>query len=336
MSKIKSSKTQEQNLEPSGSNGSLIARVVNALLKYNTPLIFALLLIVSSAASDAFFTERNIFNLLRQVSGIGIVSMGMLLVILTAGIDLSVGSVLALASVLSAYFLTSMSLPFSLILTVMVGVALGSVSGYLVAVRRVAPFVATLAMMTIARGLAYIISKGAPILPVESGDGLKEFGVGYLFRVPLPVILMFTIFLAVYLILKYTVFGRLVVAIGSNETAVTLSGIRVWTYKLLVYSISGGLAAIAGIISTSRTGVGSPIVGVGLELDAIAAVVIGGASLSGGKGTAVNTLLGIFILGMIGNIMNLKNVPAYPQQVIKGLIIIFAVLLQGFQQRAKT
>jgi ribose transport system permease protein len=309
---------------------------VNALLKYNTAFIFVALLVASSSASDVFFTQRNIFNLLRQVSQVGIISMGMLLVILTAGIDLSVGSVLALAGVLCAYFLTWMSLPFSLVLTVLAGILLGCVSGYLVSARRVAPFIATLAMMTIARGLAYIISKGTPIPLTESGDGLKAFGLGYLFGVPLPVILMFAVFAAVYLILKYTVFGRLVVAIGSNETAVTLSGIRVWVYKFLVYGISGGLAAIAGIISTSRTGVGSPEPGLGLELDAIAAVVIGGASLAGGKGTALNTLLGIFILGMIGNIMNLKNVPAYPQQVVKGLIIILAVLLQGFRRRIES
>lgn len=336
MSRARNIQTEDRDFERGRSGRYLVGRAVNTLLKYNTVFIFVVLLVVSSAASDAFFTERNIFNLLRQVSGVGIVSMGMLLVILTGGIDLSVGSVLAIASVLSAYLLSSMSLPFSLILTVAVGIGLGGVSGYLVAVRRVAPFVATLAMMTIARGLAYIISKGAPILLTESGGRLKEFGVGYLFRVPLPVILMFAVFCAIYLILKYTVFGRLVIAIGSNETAVTLSGIRVWIYKFMVYSIAGGLAAIAGIISTSRTGVGSPIVGAGLELDAIAAVVIGGASLRGGKGTAFNTLLGIFILGMIGNIMNLENVPAYPQQVIKGLIIIFAVLLQGFQRRVKS
>lgn len=325
--------TQEKNSTRNYLVNLLANRVTNVILKYNTAFIFVVLLIFSSSASEAFFTERNIFNLLRQVSGIGIISMGMLLVILTGGIDLSVGSVVALASVLSAYFLFSMSLPLALILTVMAGVAVGGISGYLVSARRMAPFIATLAMMTIARGLAYIISKGRPILLDHSGDSLKEFGVGYLFKVPLPVLLMFAVFIAVYLILKYTVFGRLVTAIGSNETAVTLSGIRVWIYKLLVYCISGGLAAIAGIISTSRTGVGSPISGIGLELDAIAAVVIGGASLKGGKGTALNTLLGVFILGMIGNIMNLKNVPAYPQQVIKGLIIIFAVLLHGFERR---
>ena len=312
-------------------------KVINFLLKYNTIFIFALLLIVFSLSSDVFFSERNVFNLLRQVAGIGIVSMGMLLVILTAGIDLSVGSIAALASVLSAYFLLSVPLPIAIFLTVLTGVALGSVSGFLVCNRRMAPFIVTLAMMTIARGLAYIISRGAPILLTESGQALqKNFGEAYFLRIPQPVILMFLIFIIVLLILKYTAFGRLVVAIGSNETAVRLSGVRVWFYKFMVYCISGGLAAIAGIISTSRTGVGSAKVGVGLELDAIAAVVIGGASLSGGKGTALNTLLGIFILGMIGNFMNLSNVPAYPQQVIKGLIIIFAVLFQGIQRRSET
>jgi len=306
------------------------------LLRHNTLFIFVVLLIVSSVVSRNFFTETNIFNLLRQVAGIGIISMGMLLVILTAGIDLSVGSVTAFASVFSAYFLLSMPLPLSLLLTVLAGIGLGCFSGFLVANRRMAPFVVTLAMMTIARGLAYITSKGAPIFLEENGQALRHFATSRFLNVPLPVILMFIVFVIVLFVLRYTSFGRLVIAIGSNETAVRLSGVRVGFYKFLVYAISGGLASLAGIISTARTGVGSPIVGMGLELDAIAAVVIGGARLSGGRGTAFNTLLGIFILGMIGNIMNLKNVPAYPQQVIKGLIIIFAVLLQSIERRSHT
>ena len=313
-----------------------IGKVINFPLKYNTIVIFVALLIASSFASDVFFSERNMFNLLRQVAGIGAVSMGMLLVILTAGIDLSVGSISALASVLVAHLLLSMSLPASIAISVLVGVLLGSCSGFLVANRRVAPFIATLAMMTIVRGLAFIVSKGRPILLTESGEALKNFGSDYWLRIPQPVFVMFLIFVIVFVLLRYSVFGRLVIAIGSNETAVRLSGIRVWIYKFLVYSICGGFASIAGIISTARTGVGSPVVGMGMELDAIAAVVIGGASLSGGKGTALNTLLGVFILGMIGNIMNLKNVPAYPQQVIKGLIIIVAVLLQGIQRRSES
>lgn len=306
---------------------------IDFLLKYNTLLILIILIIVSSIASDAFFTSRNITNLLRQVSGIGIVSLGMLLVILTGGIDLSVGSIVAFAGVLSAYFLISMPLPIAIGLTVLSGGLIGSVSGYLVAIRRMAPFIATLALMTIVRGSGFIISKGTPVILEDSGQTLKDFGSNYFLGIPYPVILMFIVFIFVYLVLKYTVFGRLIIAIGSNEESVRLSGIHVWIYKFSVYSICGAFAAIAGIISTSRTGVGSPILGIGLELDAIAAVVIGGASLKGGKGSAVNTLLGIIILGMIGNIMNLMNVPGYPQQVIKGLIIIFAVLLQGIKRK---
>ncbi len=310
-------------------------KVVNALLKHNTLVMFILLIIVSSVISDVFLTERNIFNILRQIAPVGIISMGMLMVILTGGIDLSVGSILALASVLSAYFVLSNSLPIALMLTVLIGMFAGACSGYLIAFHRMAPFVATLALMTIARGFAFIISKGAPILVPEHGIALKEFGSSYWLHIPQPVILMIIVFASIFFILRYTVFGRLVVAIGSNETAVRLSGIQVSIYKFLVYCISGGLSAIRGIISTSRTGVGSPIVGTGFELDAIAAVVIGGASLSGGRGSAFNTLLGICILGMIGNIMNLLNVPGYPQQVIKGVIIIFAVLLQGIQRRSE-
>lgn len=304
-------------------------KAFNLFLKYNTEFILLILIIVSSLISSAFFTERNIFNLLRQVSGTGIISMGMLLVILTSGIDLSVGSQLALGSVFSAYFLTisSYSLPVSLFLAILICTFFGSVSGYLVSFRGMAPFVATLALMTITRGVAFIVSKGSPI--IIDNPILMSFGNQYFLRIPYPVLLMLGIFIVVHLILRYTVFGRLVKAIGSNEVAVKLSGINVAHYKFAVYAISGAFAAVAGIISTARTGVGSPLVGQGLELDAIAAVVIGGASLKGGKGTAFKTLLGVLILGLIGNIMNLRNVPAYPQQVIKGLIIIFAVLFQG-------
>ncbi len=303
------------------------------LIEYNTLVIFLVMVLISSLFSDVFFSHTNITNLLRQVSGIGIISMGMLLVILTGGIDLSVGSVVALTSVLCGYFLQFMPLPVALACSVIAGIVVGSFSGYLVSVHRMAPFIATLAAMTIARGAGFIISKGSPIIIESSGSGLTSFGTGSILGIPYPVFLMFAIFFLVFFILKYTVFGRLIIAIGSNEEAVRLSGIKLKRYKFAVYGITGGFAALAGIISTSRTGVGSPIIGVGLELDVIAAVVIGGASLSGGKGTALNTMLGVLILGIIGNLMNLQNVPAYPQQVIKGLIIIAAVLMQGYKSR---
>jgi len=300
--------------------------MVNLLLKYNTILIFILMVMIASLISDAFMSQKNIFNLLRQVSGLGIIGMGMLIVILTGGIDLSVGAILAFCSVLIAYLLQTMSFALALLLTVAAGFALGSISGILVAKGKMAPFVATLALMTISRGLAYILSKGSPIK--ADNAALSYFGSQYWLGIPLPVFLMLIIFVLAFLTLKFTVFGRMITAIGSNESAVVLAGVRVSKFKYMVYAISGALCALAGMISTSRTGVGSPVVGDGFELDAIASVVIGGASLNGGRGNALNTLFGVFILGMIGNIMNLMNVPGYPQQVIKGIIIIGAVLFQ--------
>lgn len=309
---------------------SRFQRAAGLLLEYSTVLIFVVMLGLAASLSDAFFTRQNIFNLLRQVAGLAGIALGMLLVILTAGIDLSVGSIAALASVLVAHFLGLIGLVPALALSILAGTLCGAASGYLVAARNMAPFIATLAMMTIGRGFAFIISKGSPIIIAD--QRLNQFGSAYWLGVPAPVFVMLLIFGVVAFLLKYTVFGRMVTAIGSNEAAVRLAGVRTGWYKFAVYCISGAFCAVAGIISTSRTGVGSPIVGAGAELDAIAAVVIGGASLSGGKGTALNTLLGVLILGTIGNIMNLMNIPGYPQQVIKGAIIICAVLLQGYRR----
>jgi ribose transport system permease protein len=308
--------------------------LLSLVLEHNTALIFLAMLVLAASLSDVFFSRNNIFNLLRQVAGLAGMGLGMLLVILTGGIDLSVGSVAALASVMVAWLFGVSGLWPALLLTVAIGSLCGAVSGYLVAARNMAPFVATLAMMTIARGFAFIVSKGSPIIIAD--PRLNNFGSAYWLGVPTPVFVMVIIFGLVALLLRYTVFGRMVTAIGSNESAVRLAGVRTGWYKFAVYCISGAFCAIAGIISTSRTGVGSPIVGTGAELDAIAAVVIGGARLSGGKGTAFQTLLGVLILGIIGNIMNLMNIPGYPQQVVKGLIIICAVLLQGWRRNAES
>ncbi len=299
--------------------------------KYIALVVLLLLIIISSTISDAFFTQKNLSNLLRQLSGTTIVSMGMLLVILTGGIDLSVGSVVALSGVLFAYFATFTSLPVALLLTFFFAALCGMISGYFSAFQNMAPFVVTLAMMSAARGIAYIVSRGTPI-PIQS-RAVSIFGQGSLYSIPFPVITALLVFVVIAFLLRYTSFGRFVQAIGSNETAVRLSGIRVNYYKWMVYTISGFLCAFAGIISDGRTGVGSPTIGSGMEMDAIAACVIGGASLSGGRGTAINTLVGVLILGLIGNIMNLMNVAGYPQQVIKGIIIIVAVLLQGSRKK---
>ncbi len=308
--------------------------IIKFLIKYNTIFIFAILVIFSSLISDVFFSAINISNLLKQVSGVGIVSIGMLIVILTGGIDLSVGSMVALMGVAFALLTNTIILPLAILITLVLGFAIGSVSGFLVTKYKMAPFIATLALMTIARGLSFIYSKGAPVVFQTNGGLLMtEFGNGSFLGIPNVAIVFIVVVAIARLMLRYNVFGRLIIAIGSNEEASVLSGIKVNKFKFLVYSISGCLAAAAGIIAASRTNLGSPNFGVGLELDAIAAVVIGGASLKGGKGNAINTLMGVLILGLIGNILNLLNVPSYPQQVIKGLIIIFAVLLQRFEDK---
>lgn len=303
------------------------------IIKYNTAVIFVALLIVSACISDNFFTVVNLTNLIRQVAPIGIISMGMLLVILTAGIDLSVGSIVAMIGVLCALLTHIVPLFWAIMLSILAGVGIGCISGYLAAYQKMAPFIATLAMMTVARGIGFILSKGAPIMVADSASALTDFGNGYFLGIPNPAWIFFIVFAITYVLLRFNVLGRILIAIGSNEEAVRLSGIRVAVYLFAVYAIIGGLSAVAGIIGVSRTSVGSPIVGVGWELDAIAIVVIGGASLFGGKGTAVNTLLGVFILGLIGNIMNLMDIPSYSQQVIKGVIIILAVLLQKFEDK---
>ena len=309
-----------------------LKRSLQFVLKHNTVFIFLIMLVVSATVSDVFFTSTNLFNLVRQVTPVGIISMGMLLVILTGGIDLSVGSIVAMVGVLSALFTQTMPLPLAITASLACGLLVGSLSGYLVAMHKIAPFIATLALMSIVRGLGFIFSKGAPIVVNENASALTDFGSGNSLGIPNPALVLFILFAITAVILRYNVFGRIIIAIGSNEEAVRLSGIQVSVYKFSVYVISGGLSAVAGLITTARTAVGSPVMGTGMELDVIATVVIGGASLSGGKGSAINTLLGVLILGMIGNIMNLLIIPAYSQQVIKGLIIILAVLLQRFQR----
>lgn len=301
------------------------------LQRFGTLAIFLVLVIVASFWSDTFLTRVNVLNVLRQVaSGTGIMAVGMLYVILTRGIDLSVGSVAALGSVLTGQFIafSGYGVAVTIVLVVLAGGACGLVTGGFVAYLRLPSFVMSLAMMAIARGLSLIISEGRPISLGDAGDPLANFGSGFLFGVPQPAILMIAVFVVGGIVLNYTRFGRVITAIGSNEEAVRLSGIAVPRYILAVYVISGALAAVAGIISSSRTGVGSAQVGVGAELNVIAAVVIGGASLMGGRGGVINTFLGVLVMGIIANIMNLAGVPGYHQQVYMGAIIIVAMLLQ--------
>jgi ribose transport system permease protein len=232
-----------------------------------------------------------------------------------------------MSAVFTAIFLKTYNLALTIIFVILIAVVFGAFNGYLVARRRLAPFVVTLAGMTIARGIAFIASKGQPTR--INHDALLNFAIARFMGV--PHIVWFALFIVIVLVAvqRFTVFGRFVQATGSNETAVTLSGINAGFYKISVYVISAVLSAAGGIMIASRVGLGTPLAGQAMELDAIAAVVIGGASLSGGRGTVIKTLMGVLVLGMIGNIMNLLNVPSYPQQVLKGIIIIVAVLLQS-------
>ncbi|WP_308924967.1 ABC transporter permease [Janthinobacterium sp. J1-1] len=302
--------------------------VWNAAVRYNTVLILVVLLVAASFVSPDFMTAPNMSNVARQIVSVGIMSMGMLLVVLTGGIDLSVGSVAALASVTTALLIPDYGLATAISCGLLTGVVCGAICGTLVSQYRLSSFVVTLAMMTVARGMALIVSKGAPAMIDDAGQSLLDFGRDTWWVFPQPTVLMLVIFGLGSLFLALTRAGRIVRAIGSNEEAVRLSGVPVGRHVMLAYVVSGLLAAVAGIISTARAGVGAPTIGTGDELTVIAAVVIGGASLAGGRGTVLNTLVGVVTLGVIGNIMNLASVPGYHQQVVMGIIIIVAILAQ--------
>lgn len=296
------------------------------IINNNTFIILLLLVIISAFLSDTFLTTMNLRNILLQQAGPILVAIGLLFVILAGGIDLSVGSLMALGATVSAILITDMGLHFSLSISVaiLVGLVFGLFSGILVAYTGIQGFVATLATMTIARGVAFVITEGRPV-KVAPGTISTLVSKDYMYPIIWITILLIILFTIIH---RYTGYGRKVIAIGSNETALKLAGVRTKQYIMSTYALSGALAALAGVFVAARSSTGSATVGTGQELDAIAAVVIGGASLMGGRGFVLNTVAGALILGLIGNIMNLMAVPSYPQDIIKGVIIIAAVLLQ--------
>lgn len=289
-------------------------------------LAVLLLGLVLSLLSDRFLTVTNILNVLRQVSINAIIASGMTLVILTGGIDLSVGSVLALSGAAMAGLAAAGVHPaLALLAGLAVGACLGLASGLIITRGGVAPFVATLSTMTIARGLTLVYTQGRPIggLP----DSLRALGTAYAGPIPLPIILMAAVVGIAYLLLTYTPAGRFLYALGSNEEAARFAGIAVKRVKASAYVLSGLTAAMAGAILTGRLGSAQPTAGAGFELDAIAAVVLGGTSLSGGKGGVLGTVIGALIIGILDNGLNLLNVSSFYQQVAKGAVILIAVLL---------
>jgi ribose transport system permease protein len=292
-------------------------------------LVFA---VTAAMTSDAFLTQGNLTNLTRQMVTTGLLSLGMLIVILTGGIDLSVGSIVALAGILYAGLASGLPLPVALAVAVAAGAACGWVSGLLVARYRLAPFVVTLAALTTIRGLTYVYSR-TPITPEDAG--FLALGSRKLGPVPIAVLIMLVIFVLGWVLVNRTAPGRAMVAIGGNAEAARLAGINVSRHVLLAYVLSGLCAALAGVILASRVGIAQPSVGVGFELDAIAACVIGGASLAGGRGSVWGTLGGVVLLGLIDNLLNLHDVQSYWQQVLKGLIIATVVLARRREQQRR-
>ncbi|WP_131865957.1 ABC transporter permease [Biostraticola tofi] len=291
------------------------------------------MLVVANFLSDRFYSPENITNVLRQSVPLGLAAIGMLFVILTGGIDLSVGSIMALVSVAVALLIPEIGVMPAIIAGAGIATLVGAAAGSLVTFFNIAPFIATLAMMTIARGVALIAAKGQPIFIDDVS--YVNFGTGYFLGLPLPVYVFIAFAVVAHFVYRYTVFGRLVVSIGSNETATRFAGVRVDWFKFAVYALSGLACGLAGVLASTRTGVGSPVMSIGFELDVIAAVVVGGASLAGGRGTVMNTIIGVLILSIISNLMNLMNISGYNQQVVKGVIIIVAVMLESVKSRVR-
>jgi inositol transport system permease protein len=285
--------------------------------------------------TSRFLTPTNISVILNQVSVNAILAFGVTFVIIAGGIDLSLGSLVAVCGVVVA--LLSQNNEYALWLaifgTLLAGIALGALNGIIVVLTKVPPFIVTLGTMTIGRGVALILSKGRPISDLN--ESLNFLGNGDLLGVPIPIIFLVLSFATCHILLTKTIFGRYVKAIGGNEMASFVAGVRVNRIKLYVYMISGLFAALAGILLTARINTGQPNAGLGFELDAIAAVIIGGTSTRGGKGTITGTLLGVLFIGVINNGLDLINVSAYWQQVIMGGIIILAVVLDGLYQKLK-
>ncbi|NVD40255.1 ABC transporter permease [Ensifer sp. HO-A22] len=324
------------NIENNSSRSWFSAENRGTLVQeYGIFLAFLLLAVILSFSNEYFLTPGNISNVLLQTSINGVLAIGMTFVILTRGIDLSVGSVVALAGMVSASFATTSATagvagapyPFfvALAIGILVGVACGIIVGFIVSRFAVPAFVATLGMLSAARGMTLIYGGGKPV-PALTPE-FRWIGTGNILGIPMPVILLGIVFLASWWILTRTRFGRYIYAVGGNPHAAKTSGINVTRIRFLVYVISGGLSGLAGMMLSARTGSALPQAGIAYELDAIAAVVIGGTSLSGGVGRVTGTLIGALIIGVMNNGLDLMGIQSYYQQVLKGALIVGAVML---------
>ena len=301
-------------------------KLINQINIYRSVLILLVICVFATILSPSFLSVTNLFNVFKQITVAGIVGCGMTFVILTGGIDLSVGSILGLSGVLASGVLASTgNTAVAVAVSLTVGIACGAVNGFFVSVCGIPPFISTLGMMTLLRGVILVYTKGSPI-PIKS-DAYKFFGKGSVAGIPVPVIILIIVFLLAHYILTQTSYGRSVYAVGGNREAARLSGIRVKTSEFLVYTLNGLMCGMAGLILTARLGSAQSTSGTGIEMDAIAAVILGGTSLSGGVGFVLPTVVGAMIMGIIDNILTLMNVNPHATNIVKGAVILIAVLV---------
>ena len=312
-----------------GRGRAMRARVGSIIQQQGALIMLVALCVFAFARYEAFLTEENLLNVLRQNSFVGLVALGMTFVILTGGIDLSVGSLLAVAGVIAAYLA-----PYGVVPAVAAAVAattvLGLINGTLIAKARIQPFIVTLGMMTAARGLALAVTNAKSVPILDAPAAFVWLGRGYIGFLPVPVVFLIVFFAIGWVILNFTRFGRYVFALGDNDEAARLLGLNIARTTIGVYAISGALAGLAGVLLTSRQGTGQPVAGAGLELDAIAAVVVGGTLLTGGQGSVISTLIGVLLLGVIFNVFNLEGTfSPWWQLVLRGVILLFVVVVQN-------
>jgi inositol transport system permease protein len=310
--------------------------------KYAIVFILLGMLIAMTFLSPAFLTPRNLLNIVRQISVMGLIAIGVTMVIITGGIDLSSGSVLALAAVVATSLaqrldwaeikFPGLDVPvfIPIVAALAVGAVCGLINGSLIARFKIPPFIATLGMMTVARGFALIYSE-RPVSGLK--DSYTYIGQGEPFGVPVPILILALVAIVAHVMLNNTRFGRHIYALGGNEQAARISGINISRVKIGVYTIAGLLAGLSGLVLSSRIGSGQPGLGLGYELDAIASAVIGGTSLSGGIGTIWGTIVGALIIGVLNNGLDLLNVSAYWQTIVKGSIIVIAVIIDERKNR---
>ncbi len=330
---MKNSGEMVQKLGGGFADSKHVKTALNMLKDKAIWVVFALLFIGFAFANNRFVSSNNLFTIARQVSMLGIASIGMTFVILIAGIDLSIGSIITLVNVVAAYLMVNQnySMFMAVVLALLVAVGVGILNGFLISTIGIPAIIATFASQTVFAGASYLICGGTPIYGFD--ERFKIIGQGYLGPIPVPVIIMIACFAIGSFILNKTYFGRYFYAVGGNEEASKLSGIRVHGIKYLVYALSGLFAGLAGIVMLSRTNSAQPTAGIGYEFDVITCVVLGGVSVSGGYGKMSNVVAGVLIIGILTNGMVLLNVSTYMQMIVKGVVLALAVGFDALQKK---